>query len=248
MSRPTRSQARFFGCSVLRLTKFCSCLRCTISPVFATEYSRLYLGQITVWYQTRLSGIDQLVPWCNWLHWSNKKCKFRQTLHPGWMEAYQHGWFQLIIGPGEEGRLPWVTGSDSTVVCSLSDRLWLVERWCPPRCFLGTRHWQIAQQSVSAIQCGRFLFMKRKKRENINPKFLSLEPQAVTFQTKSLKPQLKGEVNDHSEEKLTSSTEKKRSLCSFSFVSYWKRIKLVLLFIHLTFNHLQNSYVWTLSL
>lgn len=80
---------------------------------------------------------------------------------PGRMDAYQHCGFQFIIDPGEEGRLPRVTGSDSTAVCSPSGRRWLVARWCPPRCFPGTRRGQTAQQSVSVRRCDGFLFCEK---------------------------------------------------------------------------------------
>ena len=77
-------------------------------------------------------------------------------------EAHRHRGFQPLIDPGGGGGgLPWATGSGSTAACPPSGCLWWGARWCPPRCFRGTRRGQSAQQSVSARRCGRFLVFRK---------------------------------------------------------------------------------------
>lgn len=58
---------------------------------------------------------------------------------------------------GHQSRLQEVTGSDSTGVCWISVRRWLVGRWCRLRCCQETHHVQTGLQSASEKQCGRFL-------------------------------------------------------------------------------------------
>lgn len=50
-----------------------------------------------------------------------------------------------------------VTGFDNTAVCCPFAHPWWAAHWCPPHCFLETRHVLIDQRSVSVIRCDRSL-------------------------------------------------------------------------------------------